>query len=39
MTWILIFDHLEILKAWRIYDENVIQQYIFNIRTQKQIIG
>ena len=24
MTWLLIFDHLEILQAWRIYEDNVI---------------
>ena len=24
MTWLLIFDHLEILQAWRINEDNVI---------------
>ena len=24
MTWLLIFDHLEILQVWRIYEDNVI---------------
>ena len=25
MTWLLIFDQLEILQAWRIYKDNVIK--------------
>ena len=24
MTWLLIFDHFEILQVWRIYKDNVI---------------
>ena len=29
MTWLLIFDHLETLQAWRIYEDNVIRQWIY----------
>ena len=29
MTWLLIFDHLETLQAWRIYEDNVIRRWIY----------
>ena len=28
MAWLLIFDYLEILQAWRIYEYNVIQWWM-----------
>ena len=28
MTQLLIFYHLEILQAWRIYEDNIIQRWI-----------
>ena len=29
MTWLLIFDHLETLQAWRIYEDNIIWRWIY----------
>ena len=28
MTWLLIFNHLEILQVWKIYEDNVIYRWI-----------
>ena len=29
MIWLLIFDHLETLQAWRIYEDNIIWRWIY----------
>ena len=40
MTWLLIFDQLEILQAWRIYEDNIIKRQIFqNLHQIKKILS